>query len=167
MKTRIISGIMVVVIMLALVWAGGVVLTAGLCLISSIGFLEMTKALGIRDKSDKIHILEIIGVIANVFYYALIYLRASYGYLMLYVMLTLHDDHCFYVPGEQFKAGDQWVFFICLCCGNAFFCSHDKTCYGRRGRLLHQRLLCGMDDFHIGMGIRYLCLFYGRFSRTP
>lgn len=89
MKTRIISGIMVVVIMLALVWAGGVVLTAGLCLISSIGFLEMTKALGIRDKSDKIHILEIIGVIANVFYYALIYLRASYGYLMLYVMLIL------------------------------------------------------------------------------
>ncbi len=89
MKTRIISGILVVAIMLALVWAGGPVLAIGLAVIAGIGFLEMTHALGVREQSGQVHILEIIGIIATAVYYILIYVNASFEYLMLYSFLML------------------------------------------------------------------------------
>ena len=89
MKTRVISGILVVAITMALVWSGGLVLTIGLILTASIGFVEMTKALGVRGSSEKLHVLELLGILSTAFFYILIWLGMPKEHLILYVLLML------------------------------------------------------------------------------
>ena len=47
-RTRLISGILLVIAALAVIFTGGVYLAAVLCLISIIAYRELTKACGLR-----------------------------------------------------------------------------------------------------------------------
>ena len=87
-KERVLSGIVLVIIALASIFPGGIILATTLFVISIIGFLELTKACGVRVK-EKISRLEIAGVIAIVGYYLDIYIMKSTIHFMLVAILLL------------------------------------------------------------------------------
>ena len=73
-KERTISAVILVIAALASILPGGVILAVVLYVISIIGFLELTKACGVRQKdTKKLNALEIVGVIAVTGYYFAIY----------------------------------------------------------------------------------------------
>ena len=85
-KERVLSGIVLVIIALASIFPGGIILATTLFVISIIGFLELTKACGVRVK-EKISRLEIAGVIAIVGYYLDVYIMKSTIHFMLVAIL--------------------------------------------------------------------------------
>lgn len=73
-KERVISAVFLVIIALVTILSGGAVLAVTLYLVSVVGYLELTKACGIREKnSKKPNALEITGLIAISCYYPAVY----------------------------------------------------------------------------------------------
>ncbi|MBR1472014.1 MAG: phosphatidate cytidylyltransferase [Lachnospiraceae bacterium] len=88
MLVRTISGAAIVVIMMAVIWAGGLVSMAGLVCISCIAYTELLSATGVR-KPGKTCVFEIVGMAVIAFYYTLVYLQVPMAYLMLSVVLYM------------------------------------------------------------------------------
>ncbi len=75
-KERTISAVVIVIAALASILPGGIVLAAVLYVISVIGYLELTKACGVRKGGEKkLNALEIVGILAVTGYYAAIYIK--------------------------------------------------------------------------------------------
>lgn len=91
--TRLISGAVLLVIAFASFWVGAPLLPAVLYTISLIGYLELTKALGVRGEASKgINALEIVGIAAITLYYGLLLLRdmeVLAGDRMIYMMFCI------------------------------------------------------------------------------
>lgn len=74
--TRLLSGAVLLVIAFASFWVGAPLLPVVLYVVSLIGFLELTKALGVRGEEKKgISAPEIVGLAAVTVYYGLLLLR--------------------------------------------------------------------------------------------
>lgn len=73
MTVRVISGIVLVLIALVTILAGGPVLAATLFFISLIAFFELSRATGIHTQESKINGLEAAGYLAVTCYYGLLY----------------------------------------------------------------------------------------------
>lgn len=73
-RTRLISGIILVLIALVTILSGGIVLAVVLCGISLIAFRELTKACGVGTADKKFSAPEIAGLIMTVLYYAALYI---------------------------------------------------------------------------------------------
>lgn len=71
-KTRLLSGIVLVMIALVTIISGGPVLAGVLAVISVIAFFELSKAVGLHTEGKKWNGLEIAGVAAVVFYYGIL-----------------------------------------------------------------------------------------------
>ncbi|MCM1182064.1 MAG: phosphatidate cytidylyltransferase [Roseburia sp.] len=72
-KERVLSAVALVVIALAAILPGGVILAAVLYLVSIVGFLELTKACGVREKgAGKANALEKTGILVITGYYLLL-----------------------------------------------------------------------------------------------
>ena len=69
-RTRLISGIILVIIALAAILAGGGVLAAILCFISLVAYRELTKACGVHTEEEKSSAPEWAGMLMTVLYYA-------------------------------------------------------------------------------------------------
>ena len=101
MLVRSISGAVIVVVMMALIWAGGIVTTVGLGVISCIAYTELLAATGVRDAgAKKPCVFDVTGIIVIMGYYTLIYLlkttepfifmwQSRSEFLMLVVVLYL------------------------------------------------------------------------------
>ena len=61
-RTRLLSGILLVIIALATILSGGVVLAVTLCAISVIAFSELTKACGVHTEGKKYKDQELSGI---------------------------------------------------------------------------------------------------------
>lgn len=68
--TRLISGIILLILTVGFVYFGGIPLYLILALISVVGFLELTKAVGIKRDYKGINFLEIIGILGTIGLYA-------------------------------------------------------------------------------------------------
>ncbi len=68
-RTRLLSGIVLVVLAFVSIWCGGPVLAAVLCAISMIAYRELTKATGVHTQGKKINGLEIAGFTLVALYY--------------------------------------------------------------------------------------------------
>ena len=87
-KTRLISGILLVIAALLTIISGGYVLFFTLLCISLIGMQELYKAMGIHE--DRTGLLEIIGYLGAVLYYISLLLGfESYGLMAVLVSLIL------------------------------------------------------------------------------
>lgn len=101
MLVRSISGAVIVVVMMALIWAGGLVTTVGLGVISCIAYTELLAATGVREAgAKKACVFDVTGILAIMGYYTLIYLlkatepfiymlQSRSEFLMLVVVLYL------------------------------------------------------------------------------
>ncbi len=81
--TRVFSGIVLVIIALITITAGGGVLAAVLMLTSIVGFFELSKALGVHEQNKKINGLEIPAVLFIIAYYLEIYFFQSDVYTIM------------------------------------------------------------------------------------
>lgn len=72
-RTRLLSGIVLVILAFAVILAGGWVLAAVLCVISLIAYRELTKATSVHTKGKTVNGLEITGSILILFYYLGLY----------------------------------------------------------------------------------------------
>ncbi|MCM1048117.1 MAG: phosphatidate cytidylyltransferase [Clostridiales bacterium] len=86
-RTRLISGIVLVILAFAVIFAGGYVMAGVLCAISIIAFFELTKATGVHTPEKKINGLEIAGVAMIVLYYLGLYA----GMAMIQANHVLHE----------------------------------------------------------------------------
>lgn len=71
--TRLISGIVLVAIALLAFIFGGEILLGISVFISIAGYLELCRAVGVKEKEKKINALEIVGIIGILAYYAVLY----------------------------------------------------------------------------------------------
>ena len=72
-RTRLLSGIVLVILAFASIWCGGPVLAAVLCVMSEIAYRELTKATGVHTDGVKVNGLEIVGHGLIAFYYVLLW----------------------------------------------------------------------------------------------
>lgn len=103
-KERTISAVILVIAALASILPGGVILAAVLYVVSVIGFLELTKACGVRakDKSGKyagINALELIGIVIITCYYLVTYFSQDTSYLVMIMIMALIAVMFVYVFG--------------------------------------------------------------------
>lgn len=73
-RTRLLSGIVLVILAFVSIWCGGPVLAVVLCAISEIAYRELTKATGVHTEGVKANVLEGAGHGLIVLYYALLYI---------------------------------------------------------------------------------------------
>ncbi|MCM1191331.1 MAG: phosphatidate cytidylyltransferase [Butyrivibrio sp.] len=87
--TRLLSGAVLLVIAFVSFWVGAPLLPAVLYVVSLIGFLELTGALGVREEGSKgISVPELVGIVA---------VTAYYGVLLLRDVGVLEGDRLFYI----------------------------------------------------------------------
>lgn len=87
-KTRLISGIVLVIAALATIISGSWILLLTLLCVSLIGMQEIYKVMGVRQ--DKFELLEIVGYIGIIGYYALLALKLdAFGEILLIGALIL------------------------------------------------------------------------------
>ncbi len=87
-KERTISAVVIVIVALAAILPGGIILAAVLYVISVIGYLELTKACGVR-KGEKPDSLEITGIAAITCYYPVIYFVQDSSYAVMVIILSM------------------------------------------------------------------------------
>ena len=67
--TRLISGIILVLIELVTLYFSGLPLAAFLLFISLVGYLEITKTMQVRKENEKINAFEVVGLVGTLAYY--------------------------------------------------------------------------------------------------
>ena len=152
MLVRSISGAVIVVVMMALIWAGGIVTTIGLAVISCIAYTELLAACGVREAgAKKPCVFDVTGILVILGYYALIYLlktqqrfismwQSRSEFLMLVVVLYLALLMSIFVfTFPKYKA-------------KQVICSFFSFVYGpvMISFALQTRLLLGKGDIEIG-----------------
>lgn len=104
-KTRLLSGIVLVILALATILMGGAVLCGVLLIISVIAFFELCKTAGIHTEGKRGNGIEILGSLAIVLYYGAVFFGRTQTYVMLMVLLTLMAFMFLYVAAfPKFKA---------------------------------------------------------------
>ena len=93
-KERTISAVLIVIAALVSILPGGIILAVVLYGISIIGFLELTKACGVRQKDNlgnykKINSLEVMGLIIITCYYFVTFLTQNTSYTLMIMIMAL------------------------------------------------------------------------------
>lgn len=99
--TRLISGIVLVLIEIVTLYFSKIPLAAFLLFISLVGYLEITKTMQIRGEDKKINALEVIGLVGVIAYYVLMYLTGVTSYLVMVgmaVFLIVMSTYVFKYP---------------------------------------------------------------------
>lgn len=86
-KERTLSAVVLVIAALAAILPGGIILALTLYVVSVIGFLELTKACGVR--TQKINSLEWVGILCVTLYYLVLYFVQDTSYSMQLVIFML------------------------------------------------------------------------------
>ncbi len=86
--TRLLSGIVLVLIELVTLYFSKLPLAAFLLFISLVGYLEITKTMQIRKENERINALEIVGILGVLAYYLVLYFTGFNSYLLLVGVAT-------------------------------------------------------------------------------
>ena len=97
-KERTVSAVILVIAALASILPGGMILAIVLYVISMIGFLELTKACGVRE-GQKPSALEITGIAAITCYYLVTYFVQDASYAVMVILLAMIAMMSVYVFG--------------------------------------------------------------------
>lgn len=115
MKTRVISGVVLVVLALAVILTGGYLLAGVLLLLAFTAFRELMKACKLTDTSSKVNGLEIIGYVEIAAYYLLMIFTEDRTYLLLSLIVTLMAYMFLYVfTFPKYNAGQIMSSFFCV-----------------------------------------------------
>jgi len=97
-KERTVSAVILVIAALASILPGGMILAVVLYAVSLVGFLELTKACGVRE-GQKPNALEIAGIAAITCYYLMTYFVPDASYAVMVILLAMIAMMSVYVFG--------------------------------------------------------------------
>ena len=86
--TRLLSGIVLVLIELVTLYFSNIPLAGFLLFISLVGYLELTKTMQVRKEGEKLNLLEGIGLAGVLAYYVVMYFTGFHSYLLLVGVAT-------------------------------------------------------------------------------
>jgi CDP-diglyceride synthetase len=157
-KTRLLSGILLVIIALITVITGGSLLFGVLLLISLIGMTELYKVFGIEKKAPGV-----LGYIFAVGYYALLYFKPQLPgeslnwFMMLFMGYLICQMAVLVFAYPKYNTQQIRLFRGLLCGSDAFLYLSDENPSGRY--FYSMACLCML------MGMRYVCLLCGNADR--
>ena len=100
MKTRIIRGAVLLVLLIVTLVSGGYVTAGVLLLVSLVGYHELAGALRVRSMDEKMNLPEILGMIAVCIYYALIvFVGDDMSFLVITIMALFAAQSVVFVFG--------------------------------------------------------------------
>lgn len=116
MKTRVISGIVIGLVLAAvLIPPGGYILAATLLVVSFISFFELTRATGIHKEGQRCNALELCGYISIVMHYAQMLILRDYRYYIFSIMFAFFLIMvCYVVTFPRFTATMAITTFFCF-----------------------------------------------------
>lgn len=115
MKTRVISGIVLVILALAVILTGGYLLAAVLLFLALTAYRELMKACKLADTEKNISGLEIIGYIGIIAYYLLMVFVGQQMYLLLTLIVVLVAYMFLYVfTFPKYRAEQIMCSFFCV-----------------------------------------------------
>ncbi len=115
MKTRVISGIVIGIVLAAVLIPGGYVLSAALLIVSLIAFFELTRALGVHKDGQKINMLEACGYASILVHYIQMMLVKDYRYYIFSIMFAFFLIMvCYVVSFPKYKASQAIFCFFCF-----------------------------------------------------
>ena len=115
MKTRVISGIIIGVVLAGVLIPGGYLLSAALFLVSMIGFFELVRATGVHQEGKKANVLEICGYISIVVHYVQMSILKEYRYFIFSLMFAFFLIMvCYVLNFPKFKAMQAIACFFCF-----------------------------------------------------
>ncbi|MBR4668231.1 MAG: phosphatidate cytidylyltransferase [Butyrivibrio sp.] len=115
MKTRVISGIIIAMVLAAVLIPGGYVLAATLLVVSFISYFELTRATGIHENGKKINVIESCGYLSIVVHYIQMVLVKDYSYYIFSVMFAFFLIMvCYVLSFPKFTATQAMTAFFCF-----------------------------------------------------
>ncbi|MCR5403565.1 MAG: phosphatidate cytidylyltransferase [Butyrivibrio sp.] len=115
MKTRVISGIVIGIVLAAVLIPGGYVLSAALLIVSLIAFFELTRALGVHESGQKMNMLEACGYASILVHYIQMMLVKDYRYYIFSIMFAFFLIMvCYVVSFPKYKASQAIFCFFCF-----------------------------------------------------
>ena len=115
MKTRVISGIVIALVLAGVLIPGGYLLAAVLFAVSLISYYELTKATGVHQENVRFNALEICGYIAIIVHYVQMILVGSHKYYIFSVMFAFFLLMvCYVLNFPKFKAMQAMAAFFCF-----------------------------------------------------
>ena len=115
MKTRVISGVIIAIVLVAVLLSGGYVLAATLLAVSFISYFELTRATGIHENGKKCNSLEICGYISIVVHYVQMILVNDYVYYIFAVMFAFFlIMACYVLSFPRYTATQAITAFFCF-----------------------------------------------------
>ena len=115
MKTRIISGIIIGIVLAAVLIPGGYVLAATLLAVSFISYYELVRAMGIHEEGKRVNVLEGCGYLAIIVHYIQMILMRDYSYYIFSGMFAFFLIMCCYVlTFPRFTATQAIQAFFCF-----------------------------------------------------
>lgn len=113
--TRLISGVVLVIVALIVLLLGDAALLITLGIISLIAFYELMKAVGVHTAQKKANALEMAGYISILAYYAMLYLTDDSVYIVLMMILPLLAVMFVYVfTFPKYHAGQVMSTYFCI-----------------------------------------------------
>ena len=130
--TRLLSGIVLLVIALATFSFGNIFLAVPLWLISLIAYRELTKALRCATDEKKFNALEWIGFVGVTAYYATLFFTRDHTLLLMCIVGTVHGRNVLLCgiafPKYRGKSGHGSGVLLPVCTGAVVLClSHPRV----------------------------------------
>ncbi len=115
MKTRVISGIIIVVVLTIVLITGGYLLAATLLTVSFISFFELTRATGIHEQGKKCNALELCGYVSIAVHYVQMILIKDYRYYVFSIMFAFFLIMvCYVLNFPKYSATAAMTTFFCF-----------------------------------------------------
>ncbi len=115
MKTRVISGIVIGVVLAVVLISGGYLLAATLLAVSFISFFELTRATGIHEQGKRCNALELCGYVSIVVHYVQMILIRDYRYYVFSIMFAFFlIMACYVLTFPKFTATMAITTFFCF-----------------------------------------------------
>ena len=115
MKTRIISGVIIGLVLAAVLIPGGYVLSATLLAVSCISYFELTRATGVHENGKKINALEACGYISIIVHYIQMMVVKDYSYYIFSLMFAFFLIMvCYVISFPRFTATSAITAFFCF-----------------------------------------------------
>ena len=115
MKTRVISGIVIAIVLAAVLISGGYLLAGVLFAVSLVSYNELTKATGVHGCGPKYNPLEICGYISIVVHYLQMILIKDYRYYIFSLMFAFFlIMACYVLTFPRFTSTKAMSAFFCF-----------------------------------------------------
>ncbi len=115
MKTRVISGIIIGIVLAGVLIPGGYILLAALFIVSLIGYYELVRATGVHKEGEKTNALEVCGFISIVVHYVQMTITRDYRYFIFSLMFSFFlISVCYVLSFPKFNASQTISAFFCF-----------------------------------------------------